>query len=216
MNNEIIEGRFNLNPKNDLAFGSEALISLNPNSYCFNMRKVNESLDRIMKNSQFYWTYYNKDVKNTNNVRLILFTNDQSNAEKSIAEFINETHNFKPDDYEYTSLIYHIRDDIEDDKYKNNFWWDIENDFMMFFGTEDRKTEFLSCMQNERELYDKEQRTFICVKPPFQKNRCNCATFDADDGWGCEVTGDRCMYFRPSAISCAKTWGEGPLASYYL
>ncbi|ADL53251.1 hypothetical protein [Clostridium cellulovorans] len=39
---------------------------------------------------------------------------------------------------------------------------------------------------------------------------CKCAEFDEDEGWICDVTGDRCMYFIPDSKKCAEQFGEGP------
>lgn len=42
---------------------------------------------------------------------------------------------------------------------------------------------------------------------------CKCATYDEEDGYMCEITGDRCMYFIPNSKKCAEDWGEGPDAT---
>lgn len=43
---------------------------------------------------------------------------------------------------------------------------------------------------------------------------CKCAKFDADDGYICTVTGDRCMFMFPNSKRCAEEYGEGPDAEF--
>lgn len=39
---------------------------------------------------------------------------------------------------------------------------------------------------------------------------CTCSRFDEDEGYKCEVTGDRCMFMFPNSKACAELFGEGP------
>lgn len=51
------------------------------------------------------------------------------------------------------------------------------------------------------------------MKYPYQRNGCNCASpCDQYHGWECSITDGECMYLYPDAITCAKRFGEGPLA----
>lgn len=45
---------------------------------------------------------------------------------------------------------------------------------------------------------------------------CKCAKYDIEEGWKCEVSGDRCIYFIPDSIRCGREYGEGPDAELYL
>jgi len=39
--------------------------------------------------------------------------------------------------------------------------------------------------------------------------------YDADTGrYGCQVTGDDCMFYRPDSKACAEMYNEGPDADH--
>lgn len=39
---------------------------------------------------------------------------------------------------------------------------------------------------------------------------CICSRFDIDEGYKCEVSGDRCVFLFPNSKRCAELFGEGP------
>ena len=44
---------------------------------------------------------------------------------------------------------------------------------------------------------------------------CKCSSWDIDEGWKCSVSGDRCIFMRPSSKRCAEQFGEGPEKDKY-
>ena len=55
----------------------------------------------------------------------------------------------------------------------------------------------------------------VDIHPKEENNMaCKCAKFDEDNGWICDVSGDRCVFFIPNSKACAEMYGEGPDVEY--
>lgn len=111
-----------------------SIINLNLSQKYFDYDKIPKSIIRMLTNYDFYKIYTIEKIKNKKNEELKIY-----------APFIHIEHilnlikkEIKEDNHKD---YYNIKDYLENKKKNNyaNFWWDLENDYYMFFGQKNEK-----------------------------------------------------------------------------
>lgn len=107
-----------------------------------------KSYNRILDNVGEYYIHIHPDIKNANDVPLLVFCTDAGWEEikRSLSEFIQLNNPKQVSGYRLKEWIsfadrhYQVGppksrwDKVNED----NFWWDIDNDFFFFYGAIDR------------------------------------------------------------------------------
>lgn len=109
----------------------------------FEWGAVPESLNRILKLNEVYHIERFNDIKNFENIDLILLHHfNKTDLEKYSKFLINAsigTENLKENSYLYYNIIgkcAYGKNDFKKSFYRVDLWWDILNDVFFFFGDE--------------------------------------------------------------------------------
>ncbi len=120
----------------------------------FEFRALPESLERIMTDNDAYELFIT-DIKNSNNVPLMLYCKieDKEDVLQTIRKLSTGSIRLK----EHITFQYRIKkSEYSWNIPKENFWWDILNDFMFFFTANNRVKLFKKALKENMKEFQKE------------------------------------------------------------
>jgi len=127
----------------------------------FEFGALPESFERIMVDNASYELFIT-DIKNSNNVPLMVYckTGEKEDVLRIIRKLSTNSIRLK----EYITFQYRIKkSEYPWNKPKENFWWDIDNDFMFFFPANNRVKLFEDALRENVKDFQEKNATVLLV-----------------------------------------------------
>ncbi len=127
----------------------------------FEFGALPESFERIMVDNAAYELFLT-DIKNSNNVPLMVYCKkeDKEDVLWVIKKLATGSIRLK----EYITFQYRIKkSEYPWNKPKENFWWDIQNDFMFFFPADNRVKLFEKALKENVKDFQEKNATVLLV-----------------------------------------------------